>query len=199
MMKIIDVTKPIENGKCYYPSLTAPEINLLRHFSLGHNRWTSSICMPLHTATHIDAPAHFFSDGKTVDSIPLNHLITFAQVIDCSNKEVITKRDLTGRDFLATLLFKTKSDLESYTHFDMEAANFIVKKGVRNVGTEAQSVDRFGDPEYPVHKTLLGNNIIIVEGLNLEQVKEGVYLFVCLPLLIKNVEAAPARALLIEI
>ncbi len=199
-MEIIDVTKPIEEGRRYYPTLPSPKIDLLRHYSLGHNHWTSFIQLPLHTATHIDAPAHFLPDGKTIDKVPVGEFISIAQVIDCSNEEVITKEILSKKSIkTATLLFKTRSYVENYTYFDVEAAKFIAESNVKIVGSEAPSVDRPGDKNYPVHKILLSHDILIVEGLNLKEVREGIYLFICLPLLIKDVEASPARGILIKI
>lgn len=199
-MKIIDITQPISAGKQYYPTLPPPKIDLLRHYSMGHDHWVSSIQLPLHSATHIDTPAHFSADGETVERIPIEALISFAYVIDCSRKKVIKKEDLRekGVKFRA-LLFKTKNDLENYTYFDVEAAKFIVENGVKIIGTESQSVDRFGDKTYPVHKIFSKQKILIVEGLNLKEVDEGAYVFICIPLLLLNAEAAPARALLIQI
>jgi len=199
-MRIIDITKPIEDKRKYYPTLPPPTINFLRHYSLGHDHWVSSITLPVHTATHVDTPAHFFSDGKTIDEFSIREFISFAQVIDCSDEQVITKDHLIKAGIKApALLFKTKTDPENYTYFDLEAAVFLVENNVKIVGTEAQSVDKFGDKSYKIHKTLMKHGIIIVEGLNLKEAKEKIYLFMCFPILIKNVEGSPARAILIEI
>jgi len=198
-MKIINVTKPIENEKIYYPNSPAPKIEILHHYSLGDNHWSSLLQLSLHSATHIDAPAHFLPDGKTTEEISLNTFISFAQVIDCSKEKIITKECLKRKNISATtLLFKTKSGINNYTYLDVNAAKFLVKNGIKIIGLESQSVDCFKDKDFPVHKILLNHDVLIVEGLNLKGAKEGTYIFVCLPLLIKNVEAAPARAILIR-
>ncbi|MHA1834912.1 MAG: cyclase family protein [Candidatus Baldrarchaeia archaeon] len=64
LLRIIDVTKPIEDKRKYYPTLPPARIDFLHHYSLGYDHWVSSINLPLHSATHVDAPARFFSDGK---------------------------------------------------------------------------------------------------------------------------------------
>jgi len=139
--------------------------------------------------------------GQTTEKILVREFISFAQVIDCSKEEIITKECLSRKSIktTTTLLFKTNCDASNYTYFDVEAAKFIAENKVKIVGSESQSVDRFGDRSFSVHKILMSQNILIIEGLHLKQVKEGVYLFICLPLLIKDVEAAPARAVLIKI
>ena len=73
----------------------------------------------------------------------------------------------------------------------------LVIKGVKIVGIEGLSIEGPGDKSHPVHHLLLGKDIQIIEGLELEKVKTGWYKLVCLPLKIKNGDGAPARAVLI--
>lgn len=199
-MKIIDITKPIEVGKLYYPSLPPPQIVYLRHYTLGHNHWTSEIKMPLHVATHIDAPAHFINGGPKIGDLGIESLMGIAQVLDYIGERVITKEHFLKKSINAPIvLLKVHDEPENYTYLDEGAASFIVEKKVRLLGTQAPSVDMFGDKTYRVHKLLLSKGIPIVEGLNLSKVSEGLYVFICLPILISNAEAAPARAVLIEL
>jgi len=199
-MRIIDITKPIEKGRKYYPTLQEPQINYVKHYATGHDHWVSSILMPLHTATHIDAPAHFYEKGRTIDKIAVDELIGFAQVLDFSSEKVITKGLLTRKNITTQIvLFKVNDDIENYTYVSEDAASYLVHKKVKILGTEAPSVDKFGDKTYRVHKLLSMHDVLIVEGLYLKNVEEGIYLFVCAPLLILGVEASPARAFLIRI
>src|SRR3990172_13172859 len=79
-----------------------------------------------------------------------------------------------------------------------EAADLCVEKQVRLVGIDYMSVDNMEDKTFPVHRTLLENNILILESINLHEVPSGRYTLVCLPLKIKGGEASPVRAVLLR-
>jgi arylformamidase len=78
-----------------------------------------------------------------------------------------------------------------------EAADYCIEKGVSLVGIDYITIDRYSDRTFPVHHRLLGNDILILEGLHLSEVPSGRYTLFCLPLLIKGGEASPVRAILI--
>ena len=62
------------------------------------------------------------------------------------------------------------------------------------------SVESFhAEFEHPVHKKLLGNNVVVLEGLNLSAIKPGEYELLCLPLKIKHGDGTPMRAALREL
>jgi arylformamidase len=66
------------------------------------------------------------------------------------------------------------------------------------VGVDFLSVEKASGGDHPVHKMLLGNGTIIVEGLDLSGAEPGSYTFACLPLRITGGDGGPARAALIE-
>ena len=74
----------------------------------------------------------------------------------------------------------------------------MAEKRVNLVGIDYLGIDKYEDEEYPAHNCLLSNEIIILEGLCLENIKEGIYGFVALPLKIKNANGSIVRAILIE-
>jgi len=200
-LRILDASEYIECGKRYYPTLEPPQIEWLKHYDKGHDHAVSKILMPVHTATHVDAPLHFVRGGSAIDQLPLARFIGVAQVINVGREKIIDK------DLLETfnikekmIIFKTgRRDLENYSYLTENAAKHLVEQGVRLIGIESPSVDKFKDKKYPAHKILLNAGVIIVEGLNLERVDDGRYFFVCLPLRIKGVEGAPCRAVLIDL
>jgi arylformamidase len=73
----------------------------------------------------------------------------------------------------------------------------LVNRGVRLVGVDYLSVERFAAIEPRTHRLLLGGNVVILEGLDLSEVNPGNYLLCCLPLLLNGADGAPARAVLI--
>lgn len=169
----------------------------------------SKIAMSLHSGTHVDAPAHYIKNGKTVDRMEPDSLIGRAMVIDLTKVEdSIGKADLEERGIRKgdVVLLKTKNSRllalkrfsRSFVHLSENSADYLIERKIKAVGIDYLSIEKFGPKENKVHKKLLSNNIPIIEGLNLEHVKPGAYTLVCLPLKIKNGEAAPTRCVLLR-
>ncbi len=83
-----------------------------------------------------------------------------------------------------------------FTALALEAAQALVKGGVKLVGIDYLSIEQFGSPQPAVHRTLLGAGIVLVEGLDLADIKQGNYELCCLPLRVMGAEGSPARAIL---
>jgi arylformamidase len=207
-MKIHDVTVPISKDLIVYPG--DPPIRIERKSTIGKNGARANISrysFGSHTGTHIDPPFHFIESGITVDKLPLELLMGRARVVEISNS-VIDEAALAEFDFTADvrLLFKTRNSylwnerkfVEDYVYITPGAALVLVDNGIKVVGIDYLSVEKFGVEEHATHLTLLGANTVIVEGLDLREVSPGDYDLVCLPLKIKNGDGAPARVLLRE-
>ena len=196
--KVIDISVGISPDMSIYPGDPKPQIDPISSIETDGAK-VSRISFGSHTGTHIDAPAHIFKDGVTVDRIQLDGLVGKSLVLDLSTKEkAITENNLVAayRQFahisgINVLLLK----IGSFAYLDGSAADWIIENGFTTVGIDGMSVD---DPsQMVVHKKLLGNGINIVECLDLHNVDEGVYGFMCLPLKIIGCDGAPARAVLL--
>lgn len=169
---------------------------------------TSSIYMSTHTGTHVDAPRHMYSKGKSLDNLPLEILLGSVKVIELNVTKVINKEQLINYNLqgVKRLLVKTRNSqilnnnkfVDNYVYFSLEAAQYLVECGCKLVGIDYLSVDPPGD-KLPAHEVLLSADVIIVEGLDLSQVPEGAYQLICLPLKIADCDGAPARVILQEI
>ena len=84
-----------------------------------------------------------------------------------------------------------------YPYFSADGIHYLVQQGIQVVGTDNFNIDS-KTTEWEIHHLILGKEIIVVEGLLLDNVSPGIYGFICLPLRIKGGEGSPARALLIE-
>jgi arylformamidase len=175
------------------------------------------INMGSHTGTHLDAPRHFIPDGIGIDQIPPVKLIGEAFVADLSMKQIgsgITSKDLR-RELEANILkddivvvytgcgehWGDKSIDRNYTYLTEDAAQYLVSKGVRAVGIDFLSVEKFDAPEPVAHKTLLGNGIFIIESLD-KAVKKFVgnrILMICMPIKLQDGDGAPARVVAVPI
>ncbi len=209
MGRIIDITVPIFSGMPFYPGDPGAEVVRTQLISEGHVSNLSKLILGSHTGTHVDAPRHF-KDGKTgVDRIELDVMVGPARVIDLTETaEVISRKDLedAGIEGVTRLLMKTSNSrllsegsfLEDYVALSEEAAKYLLEAGVRLVGIDYLSIERFRSETFGVHHSLLGAGVVILEGVDLGMVDAGDYELVCLPLKIRDGDGAPARVILIQ-
>ena len=204
-MKIYDVSVPITASMPVYPGDPAVDIEQTHQIRRGDAANVTRLSLGAHTGTHVDAPAHFIDGAMTVDQIPLNLLIGRARVIEISSA-VITPEVLEEFDFAedARVLFKTrnsylwneKSFVAEFVYLTKEAAERLVEHGIKVVGIDYLSVEKYNFTSPDAHRTLLGNGTIIIEGLNLSEVDAGDYELICLPMKIEGGDGAPARVVL---
>ncbi len=205
-MKIIDISIPIEEGMVKYPGdAEFSKTPICTIEKSGCNMM--KLILGTHIGTHIDAPLHFLQDGLSIDKVPLFHFIGKAQVIEVDEKEItkdIIRKKM--RSDIERILFKTKNSslykekrfIKDYTYLTEDGARFLVKRRIRLVGIDYISIEKFGTPDFNVHKILFQANICILEGINLLDVEEGIYILIALPLRLKGLDGSPVRAVLIK-
>jgi len=171
----------------------------------GDEVTVSALSLSAHAGTHLDAPSHFLPNGVDIESFSCAVANGPAQVIEISGFYEIGAAIL--RNALAPecrrLLVKTRNSSfwkepefrSDYVYLASDGADFLVEKSVVLVGIDYLSIGSF-QPERDVHKRLLEAGTWILEGLDLSEVPAGNYDLVCLPLKIRDCEAAPARAFL---
>lgn len=207
MKKIIDISLTLTADMPVWPG--SPSFELIQTTSLGEDECNET-CLKFgsHTGTHIDAPRHFVADGKTVDQIPLEILVGRAYVADCAGVKRISAEFLEKLELpsdVERLLLKTdnsqlwsvdqKKFYEDFSALTLDGAEWLVKRGVKLVGIDYLSIQRFYDSN-ETHIMLLDAGVIVLEGLNLTSVDQGFYDLTCLPLSVAGAEGAPARAIL---
>jgi len=169
----------------------------------------SVLSLGAHSGTHVDAPMHFVRDGMTIDRIPIEPFVGPARVIDVPDSVQAIDAAVLGRYSwrgAERVLFRTRSSVRGWMssstfHRDFayiapDAAQLLADAGVRLVGIDYISAEQFGAAAPLAHRTLLGRNIPIVEGLVLVDVPAGDYDLVVLPIKVAGREGAPARAIL---
>ncbi len=205
---IYDVSVPITNAMTVWPSDPPVRLTAKSHPSRdgSHTIALTSLEMGSHTGTHIDAPFHMIDDGKRLDEIPLEQLV--GPVIVCAVPGVrsIARAQLerTNWDGVERVLFKTENSnhwndgkfYEEFVYLEPEGAEFLVQKGIRLVGIDYLSIDKYKSESHPTHFALLTRNVVILEGLNLNQVDPGRYELTALPLNLKDADGAPTRVIL---
>jgi arylformamidase len=204
-MKIYDVTVPIAEDLITYPGDPKVRIKQTRRLNENANYNLTTFTLGSHTGTHIDAPLHLMENGLSVDHLPLEMLIGRARVVEVT-APMITREVLQEFDFTADmrLLFKTRNSylwgqgrfVREYVSITPEAAHYLLKEGIKLVGIDYLSVDKFDSEELETHAVLLGAGAIIIEGVNLREIEPGDYEMICLPLKVKGGDGAPARVVL---
>lgn len=208
MSRIIDVSVPIGPGMLTYPGDPEVELRRVGDMERGDVSNLSVITMSTHTGTHVDPPIHFVAGAATIDELPLDVLVGPAVVVDVRGIGAI---DVTVLEELGLprgtprILFLTDWSArwgsaappafpDSFTALTQDGARWLTDRRVRLVGTDFLSIERADDRAYPVHRILLGAGIVIVEGLDLRDVRPGSCRFTCLPLKIRDGDGGPARA-----
>jgi arylformamidase len=206
--RIYDISVPIRSGGLVYPGNPEIEISLQQAVAKGAGANVSFIRFGSHTGTHADAARHFFDDGQTVDTIPLDRLIgpalllSFPDDLRAVSAADLQKHDIKGhtRILLRTrnsALLSQKEFVGDYTYLAPDGAQYLVDKGVELVGIDYLSIEQFHSGHHKTHRTLLGKSVVILEGLDLSVPAPGEYELICLPLRIEGCDGAPARAVLI--
>jgi arylformamidase len=212
-MRIYDVTVPIAETMPVWPGDPRVRIERVASISHGDPANVSRLHLGSHTGTHVDAPRHFVPQGLTVDRLPLELLVGPALVLDVEPEEgpSISVLDLASLNFprdTTRILLRTRNSLlwesrqvefeRSYVHLNSQAADWLVRRGIRLVGLDYLSVEALEADGHPVHHTLLGAGVVIIEGLDLSKAPVGPCQLICLPLKIEDGDGAPARVLLVR-
>ena len=210
-MRIYDVSVPISQMTPTYPGDPGIEIQQWAAIESGDAANVTLLHFGAHTATHVDAPAHFIEGASKVDQMPLDALIGEARVVEIpSDVRAIDAQTLAAAnlDGASRVIFKTRNSAfwndpasgfrTDFTYLAPDAARELARMNVRLVGIDYLSVEKFQPERFETHTVLLSRGIIIVEGLDLREVAAGTYELLCLPLKIAggSGDGAPARAVL---
>ena len=194
-MKIIDISQEVLSCKVYEGD-PAPKANKIIDMEDGGVYNLSALSLCAHNGTHVDAPLHFFQDGKSIDEMALEHFVGECYVSEHNG-------DVTATEACAILEKARKFDaqrrilIKGNATVTEEAAKVFADAGILLLGNESQSVGPIDSP-MAVHKILLSKDIVLLEGVVLDKAREGRYILNCAPLNIKGFEGSPCRAILIE-
>ena len=206
---IYDISVMISETMPIYPGDPEILITPASRMSAGESSNVSILRFGSHTGTHVDPPRHMIQGGDTVENMPLDVLIGECFVcemmdVDGIDSELLGKADIP--DGTERILFKTRNSAfwgdcqfhRDYTYLTPDGAEWLISRGVRLVGIDYLSVEQFHSGQHGAHLALLNSKAVIIEGLDLSLVRQGVYRLVCLPLRIMNGDGSPARAVLID-
>jgi len=216
MMRIIDLTHPIAENMPMYPGTAAPTL----HVAYSHSEcgfMETLISLYSHTGTHIDAPAHLYANGFTLDKYSIEQFVGKALVVDCrrlKKEEKISMplleeegSKLNEADFILFLTGHSKlwGSPDYFSNFPVlshEVIEWINRRKLKGVGIDAPSFDpvtideleQAADDLHNHRAILKTNHTILLENLcKLEEVGNGLFTLCALPLNTANADGAPAR------
>ena len=203
----IDISVTTSNATPVWPGHPSVCLTQTATHENGDVAELTHIDMGAHTATHLDAPRHFVPGGGLVDTLELSTLVGPCHVHHVTCTGVLTAEYFAAQDLpevCTRLLLKIDDHAgrlyqpefyENYTGIDHTAASYLINRGLKLIGIDYLSIGPFHAGNVETHQELLGNKVIIVEGLDLSHVDAGPYVLVCLPIRIAC-DGAPCRAIL---
>ena len=196
-MKIYDISQELFSC-AVFPGDSQPERNVLETIDGGSICNLTAFSMCAHNGTHVDAPYHFYNDGKKIDEVELTRFVGKCFVCHESG-------DITAEMAENVLDRARRSDPESAKRILIggdvcmtpEGAKIFAENGILLFGNESQTVGPIESPA-EVHYIMLGAEVVLLEGIRLEGVEAGVYLLDAAPLNLGGSDGAPCRAILID-
>lgn len=196
-MKLYDISQEVF-GCAVYPGDPVPKRESLSRMEAGDLYNLTAFSMCAHNGTHVDAPYHFIQEGNTVDQIPLEKTVGLCFVAEWNGilggedaRRILNRAALAVRESARRILLKGAATVSA------EAARMFVGGGVDLIGNESQTVGP-EDAPMEVHKILLRADVVLLEGIRLSDVPEGVYFLNAAPLCLGGADGAPCRAILAE-
>lgn len=198
-MKLIDLSHSINNQTPLYPG--DPEIKITQAGILEKDGYEDHvISLSNHQGTHIDVPSHMVKGGKSLDQFPIEKFCGKGVYIKVDGKFDLVKIKNVNIEKGDIVLFHTgRSEhyhepdyFEQYPVMNEEIADYLASKGAKIVGLDTCSADK-DDKSFPIHKTLLRGEVLIIENLtNLAELEGEEFRVYALPLKLE-IDGAPAR------
>ena len=211
-MKVVDLTLEITSDMITFPGYPRPTFTQWSKFDI--QGYISEIMfLSTHTGTHMDAPFHFNPNGQTIDQVEVNRYICINAIlikIQKNANEMITSDDIAHNKKYEikekdTVVFSTgwEKQIKQKDNYitnnpglSKDAAEYLVEKKVNAVGIDCPSIDIGANSELIAHKTLLSNEVLVIENLrNLYEFTNGKFTLLVTPLKLAGASGSPIRAI----
>ena len=204
--RIRDISQVLRPGLPVWPGDTAFGFEQTWRMDEGSPVNVGKMTMSTHSGTHADAPLHYAADGLDAASMELDPYIGTCLVVDARQVTgAIGVGDLPHIESVDRVLFRTwdafphdawRSDWKAIA---AETIDWLALQGVKLIGTDAPSVDPQESKTMDAHHAVLKHDMRILEGLVLDDVEEGFYELIALPLKVGGGDAGLCRAVLREL
>ncbi len=195
-MKIYDISQELY-GSVVFPSDPAPSRKTLASIKEGSLYNLTQITMCAHNGTHIDAPKHFIEEGKGIDEIALERVVGKCFVFEMNGEigekealDMLERAKKVSKECAKRILIKGNAVLN-------ESGANALKDKILLYGNESQTVGGEGNI-VTIHRTLLKEEVVLLEGIRLNEVSEGEYFLFSAPVSLKGGDGSPCRAILVK-
>ncbi len=211
--RLIDLSHTVEDGMITYKGLPAPIVcdylsraDSRARYAPGTEFHIGKIDMVANTGTYVDSPFHRYADGKDLSELELTSLANLDCIVVRATErharaidEMPANEELRGKAVLFhtgwDARWRTDQYFEGHPYLTGALAERLVRAGVALVGIDSFNIDCTDDGERPVHTTLLGAEIPIVEHLcGLEALPDRGARFYAVPVKVKGMGTFPVRA-----
>ena len=207
-MKVIDLTMGIDNSMKVFPGSPQPSfITWSRFETQGYS--SEVMFLSTHTGTHIDAPAHFVQNSKTIDQLDVSRFVTHGVLLKfpknadqkISLNDIINYEIKENDTVILATGWENRHDRDNYMSnnpgLSAEAAEYLANIKVNAVAIDGPSIDRGIDNRFDSHSILLSKDIFIIENLcNLAELGPArSFTLVVNPLKLVGASGSPVRAI----
>ena len=206
MARLIDISPTITARIAVWPGDTPYAYKANLRIAEGANIDLGEITSTVHLGAHADSSSHYAATGRGVEARPLDVYYGDCQVVsvEVGRGERVRPKLLPAGPFAERVLFKTGTYPnpdefnEDFAALSAALLDFLADRGVKLVGIDTPSVDLFADKQLEAHQVLFRRDLAVLEGLVLEDVSEGRYTLIALPLKLEGADASPVRAALLR-
>lgn len=201
---LYDISPRLDQATPVYPGDMPFSVARTGSLAAGNAANVSALTTTTHLGSHVDAPLHTEAGGAAIADLPLDAFLGPCRVVAVPPVPLVLAEHLPPavpgepqRLLLKTGSLRDRAAFhEDYTALSPNAAQELARRGLLLVGLDTPSVDPFGSHDLPAHHALAGAGVVILEGVVLDAVPEGVYELIALPLKLAGLDASPVRAVL---
>ncbi|MCA9866223.1 MAG: cyclase family protein [Anaerolineales bacterium] len=205
-VRLYDISRTLFASMAVWPGDTSFELRPTGSIAKGDIVNVTTLTLSAHTGTHVDAPYHFTDEGQTMEQVDLAVYWGLAQVVTVKRESgPLVPSDFAGYDLgrAPRLLVKSGASAADprlfhteFVHPGPELADYLGTLGIVLYGADGPSMDEPNSKTLPGHHALQRNHILILEGLDLTDVPDGLYELAAFPLRILGGDGSPVRAVL---
>jgi arylformamidase len=205
MPRLWDISPPVHAASPVFPGDAAYQQDWAARIGPGCPVNVSTLRLSPHTGAHADAPLHYDAEGQAIGALDLEpylgrcrviHAIACGPLIECVHLahriEGLPPRVLV-RTYARAPLDRWDPGLAA---FAPQTVQRLADLGVRLIGIDTASIDPADSKALPSHQVIRQRGLRVLENLWLDEVAEGDYELIALPLRLSTADASPVRAVL---
>ena len=201
LLKLIDLSHPIENNMPVYPGDERPRVEQIKWLASDYHN-NHRLATAMHVGTHVDAPSHMLGRGQTISELPITAFVGRGVLLDVRGEEEVEWKpayeEKIPSDSIVVLYtghskyYRQTEYFTNHPTVTLDFAEHLISKKIKMLGMDLPSPDL---PPFPVHKKLLANGIYILENLtNLAALGGHLnFMMIALPLKL-HTDGSPVRA-----